>query len=360
MGSQSTVRAEEVHKLADAVSRLGIPTFLGGMARGLLGRNHPYFVRQNRGAAFKKSDLVILVGSVVDFRLGYGKALPPAGKAKIIAVNRSSNDLALNTGTVAALSVGGWTPTLSSQGDPSDFLIRLADRAPGHGRFDDWAGTLKADEDKKEAQNREKCSAPALGRGDQAGTELLNPISLVHSLEEILPDNAILVVDGGDFVATASYVVRPRGPLQWLDPGSFGTLGVGGGFALGAKLARPDAEVWLLWGDGSAGYSISEFETFSRHKLPIIGLVGNDACWGQIERDQTSWFGSPVACMLDYTRYDAVAEGYGGIGMSITDPKGDTASALREAQRRAQESQKPVLINALIGRTDFREGSISV
>merc|ERR1711879_888493 len=170
----------------------------------------------------------------------------------------------------------------------------------------------------------------------------------------------ILVADGGDFVATASYIVRPRGPLCWLDPGAFGTLGVGGGFALGAKLARPESEVWLLWGDGSAGYSISEFETFSRHNLPVIALVGNDACWGQIERDQTNWFGSSVACDLVYTQYEEVAKGYGGKGLSITTPSEDATAVLKQAQQQARESSKPILINALIGRTKFRDGSISV
>merc|ERR1719420_2398842 len=164
---------------------------------------------------------------------------------------------------------------------------------------------------------------------------MINPIGLMHTFEEELSENAILVADGGDFVATASYIVRPRGPLQWLDPGSFGTLGVGGGFALGAKLACPDAEVWLLWGDGAAGYSIAEIDTFVRHNVPVIALVGNDACWGQIERDQTNWFGSSISCNLEYTHYDKVAEGYGGIGLSITSPSEDVVGTLHEAQRTA-------------------------
>ena len=95
----------------------------------------------------------------------------------------------------------------------------------------------------------------------------MNPIKVLQTLEKILPDNAILVADGGDFVATASYVLRPRGALTWLDPGAFGTLGVGGGFALGAKLVRPDSEVWIIYGDGSCGYTIAEYDTFTRHNV---------------------------------------------------------------------------------------------
>merc|ERR1719401_705764 len=217
---------------------------------------------------------------------------------------------------------------MTSLGDGCDFVIRLAALCPGKGRFDSWAGKLKAAEAEKEEENREQGELPALDRHDQ-NRQLINPISLMHTLEDQLDDSAILVADGGDFVATAAYIVRPRGPLQWLDPGAFGTLGVGGGFALGAKLARPDAKVWLLWGDGSAGYSISEMETFNRWNCPVIALVGNDACWGQIKRDQTSWFGSPVACNLDYTQYEEVAKGYGGSGLTITNPSDDAKGVLQ-------------------------------
>lgn len=101
----------------------------------------------------------------------------------------------------------------------------------------------------------------------------LNPLKVLHKLEDSLPDNAIIVADGGDFVGSAAYILRPRGPLKWLDPGAFGTLGVGGGFALGAKLCCPDSEVWVVYGDGSVGYTIAEFDTFTRHKVSDFSLL---------------------------------------------------------------------------------------
>jgi hypothetical protein len=106
--------------------------------------------------------------------------------------------------------------------------------------------------------------------------------------------------------------VKPRGPLGWLDPGVFGTLGVGAGFALGAKLVRPDADVWLLWGDGAAGFSLIELDTFARHGVPVIAVVGNDAGWTQIERDQVVILGDDVACRLTHMDYHVVAEACGG------------------------------------------------
>jgi len=201
---------------------------------------------------------------------------------------------------------------------------------------------------------------PALGRGAQAGVPLVNPLALCEAMESVLPDNSILVADGGDFVATASYIVRPRGPLSWLDPGAFGTLGVGAGFALGAKLVRPEAEVWIIWGDGSTGYSVAEFDTFNRHGVPVIGLVGNDACWTQIEREQIPMFNSDVACPLEYCNYDTVAQGYGGEGFTVSGGSpADTTTLLQKAQAEARKGT-PMLVNVRIGKTSFREGSLSV
>lgn len=175
-----------------------------------------------------------------------------------------------------------------------------------------------------------------------------------------MPDNAILVADGGDFVATAAYNLRPRSAGSWLDPGAFGTLGVGGGFALGAKLVRPESEVWIIYGDGSCGYSIAEIDTFTRHKLPIISLVGNDAGWTQIARDQVVFFGSTVACDLDYTDYDVVANGFGGVGIKMDVSNNSNIREVFQSARKEHACGKSVLINALIGKTNFRDGSLSV
>jgi acetolactate synthase-1/2/3 large subunit len=159
-------------------------------------------------------------------------------------------------------------------------------------------------------------------------------------------------------VATAAYVLRPRAPLSWLDPGAFGTLGVGGGFALGAALTRPGAEVWLLYGDGSAAFSLAEFDAFARHGVGVVAVVGNDAGWTQIAREQVKVLGDDVATVLARTAYHTVAEGYGGRGF-LLERKEDVEPVLAEAQRLAKAGT-PVLINAQIGRTEFRKGSISI
>lgn len=365
LGSQASLGGPEAMKaLQDAVEALGVPTFLGGMARGLLGSKSSTHIRQNRGGALKKADLIILAGAICDFRLGYGRELPKT--AKVVSINRGHTAATLNMRMF-------WNAELVSVADPGQFVRDLAKGFSSQGNLGlkQWAAGLKQAEVAKDLANRQKASEPAFGRvpkwengptkyeqGNSQAKQLINPIALLTAVEQVLPDNAILVADGGDFVATASYILKPRGPLQWLDPGAFGTLGVGGGFALGAALVRPEAEVWLIWGDGSAGYSIAEFDTFTKHGLKVVAVIGNDASWNQIEREQLPMFGSDTACALKYLHYDLVAKGYGADGFTIEDPNEDLVAALEKARLACQSA--PVVVNALIGKTNFREGSISV
>ena len=171
-------------------------------------------------------------------------------------------------------------------------------------------------------------------------------------------DTSTIVVDGGDFVASASYVVRARQPLGWLDPGVFGTLGVGAGFALAAALCKPERETWLLYGDGAAGFSVVEFDSFVRHGLPVIAVIGNDAAWTQIARDQVTLLGDDVATELARSDYDQVAVGLGAVGLTIRH-ESEIDGVLARARQEAAAG-RPVLVNAHIGTTRFRDGSISV
>ncbi|MBA3056361.1 thiamine pyrophosphate-dependent enzyme, partial [Rhodoferax sp.] len=192
----------------------------------------------------------------------------------------------------------------------------------------------------------------------QARGELVNPIALFRTLEQELGDNAVLVADGGDFVATASYVLHPRTPLSWLDPGAFGTLGVGAGFALGAALARPGSEVWIILGDGASGYGLVEFDTFVRHGIPVIALVGNDAGWTQIAREQIKMLHNDVATVLARSDYHAVAAALGAEGI-VVKTMAQVPAALARARALAH-SGRPVLVNVWLDKTEFREGSLSM
>ncbi|MEE6483403.1 hypothetical protein FKM82_013540 [Ascaphus truei] len=343
LGSQVTLPPTPVEKLRKALESLGIPCFLGGMTRGMLGRDSHLHIRQNRRDALKEADLVILAGTVCDFRLSYGRVLNR--RSKIIAVNRDRSQLLKNSDMF-------WKANVAIQGDAGSFIVNLSEGLKGYSCPLEWAESLKAGDVKKEKANQEKA--------EEKTERHLNPIKVLHLVEEAMAEDSIIVADGGDFVGSAAYILRPRGPLCWLDPGAFGTLGVGGGFALGAKLCRPDSEVWIVFGDGSLGYSIVEFDTYTRHKTPVIALVGNDACWSQISREQVPMLGSNVACSLAYNDYHAVAEGFGGKGFLVTrGEEGNITDIIKEAQDACLKG-KAALINVLIGKTNFREGSISV
>eukprot|EP00811_Abedinium_folium_P008354 NODE_17718_length_929_cov_2.223192.p1 GENE.NODE_17718_length_929_cov_2.223192~~NODE_17718_length_929_cov_2.223192.p1 ORF type:complete len:260 (-),score=76.47 NODE_17718_length_929_cov_2.223192:150-929(-) len=257
-----------------------------------------------------------------------------------------------------------WKAAVACQSDACQFMVELAAQLKGWKAPEAWAAELVSAESAVEEENRKKALAPAMGRDALKDQALVNPIAACLAMNSVMPaEDAIIVVDGGDFVATTAYTVQPRQPLGWLDAGPFGSLGAGGGFALGAKLARPDKEVWLVWGDGACGYSVLELDTLIRHKAPVLAVVGNDACWTQIQRDQLSLFKDEVACPLEYTEYDKVAEGLGCVGFCVGRDGDCSENKVREVLEEARAVVRegtPALVNILIGKSDFREGSISV
>ncbi|MBX6421653.1 MAG: thiamine pyrophosphate-binding protein [Nevskia sp.] len=338
VGSQAMLDVAGSSALHKAIEHLGLPTYLSGMARGLLGAQHPLQLRHKRREALREADLVILAGVPCDFRLDYGAHI--RASACLIAANRSRSDLRLNR-----------RPQVVALGDAGHFLRALAEIAAAGGkRWASWHAQLRERELLREAEIETQAR--------EIPDEGINPLRLCREIDAALPDDSLVVADGGDFVATASYLLRPRGPLRWLDPGVFGTLGVGAGFALGARLCRPQTEVWALFGDGALGYSLMEFDTFVRHGVPLIAVVGNDGCWSQIAREQVVVLGDDAGCELGRSDYHLAAAGLGADGLRLA-ADADIATTLDSA-RRAAAAGKPVLVNALLARSDFRKGSISM
>jgi thiamine pyrophosphate-dependent acetolactate synthase large subunit-like protein len=338
IGSQALALAPQAPRIAAAVAQLGIPVYLSGMARGLLGRDHALQMRHQRRQALREADCVLLAGVPCDFRLDYGKHVRRT--ATLIAANRSAKDARLNR-----------RPDVAAIGDAGSFMNALAAAAPldAGASWSGWVEQLRLRDNEREADITHQSQAPG---------EYVNPIALLREVEREAGASAIFVADGGDFVSTAAYVLHPRGPLTWLDPGAFGTLGVGAGFALGAALARPGSEVWIIFGDGACGYGLAEFDTFVRHGIPVIALVGNDAGWTQIAREQVKMLHDDVATVLARTDYHAVAAGFGAEGLVVR-----TMAELPAALARARElahSGKPVLVNVWLDKTEFREGSLSM
>jgi thiamine pyrophosphate-dependent acetolactate synthase large subunit-like protein len=336
MGSQTTLRPHRLEELVRSLERMNIPVYLSGMARGLLGKGHRLQFRHKRRNALKEADVVLLSGVPNDFRLDYGSHV---ARAKVISVNLDEHDLNKNR-----------KPDLGTLADPCGFICAVAEV---HGAGPDrtsWFETLGQRDVVRDDEIASMANVDTGGR--------INPLELCRGMDKHISDDAILVGDGGDFIATCAYTMSPRAPLQWLDPGVFGTLGVGAGFAIGAKLVRPESDVWLLYGDGAAGFSIMEHDTMVRHDLPIISVIGNDAGWTQIERDQVAILGDDVACRLTYMDYHAVAEGCGAAGIKLEDAEKIDATFAEALE--LSRAGKPVCVNALLGKSDFRKGSISI
>lgn len=257
IGSQALTKGAQIaDDLREAVERLGITTFLAGMARGLLGKNSSIQLRHVRKAALKGADVVIMLGITPDFRLEYGRSL--SRNSKVITVNLNPNSLTANSGYF-----GFWNPAMTIKADAGEFLIDFVSHLIADHKYEPDGVYLKA----MKAQDMAK-DAANLKKAEEMPSSGVNPLAALKKLNDLLPEDSIIVADGGDFVGTAAYILQPRGPLSWLDPGAFGTLGVGGGFALAAKLWRPSAQVWIVWGDGSSGCVfgclLAPFDPFTR------------------------------------------------------------------------------------------------
>ncbi len=335
LGNQVTQNKEFLPMCLKSIDKLSVPTFTSGMARGCFGSSDKYFFRHNRKHALKNADVVVTLGIPLDFRLGYGFSINK--DATLIAVNKSKEDLNKNR-----------KPDIGIHADPSRIMHEIG-KIINPPSCKEWIKELTGLEEKRETE---------ILQFSKYETDFVNPVHLCKTIDKFIDEESILVADGGDFVGTASYTIRPRSPLGWLDPGPFGTLGVGGGFAIGAKSSFPKKEVWVFYGDGASAYSLAEFDTLCRHKLPVIAIIGNDASWQQIAREQKQMLGSNIGTELAFNAYEKVVEGYGGKGYYV-----ENHDSLDETLKRAKEDAKlgyPVLVNVKISKSDFRKGSISV
>ncbi len=325
-------------RLAAVLERFGAPVFLNGMARGTLPHAHPLLFSRSRRFALSQADVVFVLGTPFDFRVDYGRSPTWSEGAKIIQIDLDGAELGRNRRVDV--------PIHADSGIVLEQLVReLGDKTLS---FTDWVSAVRADEDKRRAKMQLEI---------ESNDSPPNPLRVCHELGKRLQPNDIVIGDGGDFVATAAYVLKLQQPQLWMDPGPLGTLGVGPGYAMAAKLARPDANVVLVYGDGSFGLHGIEFEAMARQGIPVIALIGNDAGWTQIRRGQVDIYGAEraVATALEYTRYEKIVEACGGLGFWV-----EKIEDLGPALDAAFASKKPACINVKIAKSDFRKGAISV
>jgi acetolactate synthase-1/2/3 large subunit len=312
-------RAEaELLALAETVDA---PVVLNGMGRGMLPPEHRLFASRARATALGEADLVLVVGTPLDFRLNWGLAPVIADEAAVVYVD--VDDWRKHRQAAAAL-----------YGDVAAALERLAEAARDVARHDAWVERVRGE------------AAAAVARDAQlaaTGGSPVHPARLVAEVERFCDPDAILIGDGGDFVSFAGRLVHRRQPGLWIDPGPFGCLGSGPGYALAAKLAHPDRQVVLLAGDGAFGFSAMEFDTLVRHRVPVVCVVGNNGIWGLEKHPMQRMLGTAIATDLaPGVRYDKVVEALGGHGELVDRPE-----AVAPALERAFRSGLPACVNVL-------------
>ena len=285
--------------------------------------SHPQFFNRTRKDALAAADVVVLAGTPLDFRMKYGASIP--AEAKVVQLDLDETLIGQNRSADVGL-VGNLGANLTALSEG------LAD---GELDFTEWSSELRA---------KEHAAEEALASQLLSDEVPIDPMRLCKEIADVIAtdDEMIVIGDGGDIVAQASKVLKVPERGTWMDPGPLGTLGVGMPFALAAQLANPDKRVLIVYGDGSFGLNGFEFDTAVRFGLPIVGVVGNDAAWGQMMRPQAMIYGSDrlVATELRYTRYDKVVEALGGHGEHVTKP-----ADIGPAIERALASGKPALVN---------------
>ncbi len=299
-----------------------IPVFTNGMGRGQLPMNHDQFFNRSRRQALEQADVVMLAGTPLDFRMKFGRSIPAS--AKIIQLDLDETLIGQNRAADVGL-VGNVGLNLDALNKAGGAVLD----------FSRWSDELRV---------IETAAGEAMAAQLDSDEVPIDPLRLCREIADFVDtDNRMIVIgDGGDIVAQASKVLKVPSRGTWMDPGPLGTLGVGMPFALAAQLANPEKRVLIIYGDGSFGLNGMEFDTAVRFGLPIVGIVGNDAAWGQMMRPQAGLYGADrlVATELNYTRYDKVVEALGGHGEHVTKP-----DEIGPAIERAFASGKPALVN---------------
>jgi acetolactate synthase-1/2/3 large subunit len=325
------------------VRALDVPAYFNGAGRGLLPPGDPHHFDRTRSYAFDKADVIVIVGTPFDFRMGYGRRLGRG--AQVVQIDLDYRTVGKNRDVALGLV-----------GDPGAILTAVAQAASG--RIDksrqakrrEWMDELKKAEDAATAK------LMPLFRSDSTP---IHPYRVAWELNEFLTDDTIYIGDGGDVVTISAQAVRPRRPGHWMDPGALGSLGVGTGFALAAKLAHPHKEVLCYYGDGSFGMTAFDMETANRFHAPYIAVIGNNSAMNQIRYGQLAKYGEQrgnVGNLLGDVAFSKFADMLGGYGEEVRDPA-QVAPALRRAREAVAKSGKSAVINIWVDPREYAPGT---
>ncbi|MFC7340499.1 thiamine pyrophosphate-binding protein [Saccharopolyspora griseoalba] len=339
LGSQTwTCRATD--SAVKLVRELNVPAFCNGAGRGTLPPADPLHFQLARRYAFQNSDLIIILGTPFDFRMGYGKRLSP--EATVVQIDLDYRTVGRNRDV-----------DLGIVGDADAVLTAVAQAASG--RADNGAGSRKGWV--QELREVETAAYQKRLPRQLSESSPIDPYRLVHEINEFLTEDSIYIGDGGDIVTFSGQVIQPKSPGHWMDPGPLGTLGVGVPFAMAAKHAMPNKEVVCLFGDGALSLTGWDFETMVRFGLPFVGIVGNNSSMNQIRYGQIAKYGEDrgrVGNTLGDVEYSKFAQMLGGYGEEVRDP-----AEIAPALRRARESGKPSLINVWVDPEVYAPGTMN-
>jgi acetolactate synthase-1/2/3 large subunit len=307
---------EELTRLAETVSA---PVVTNGMGRGCVPADHALAISRARSFAFREADLVMVVGTPLDFRIGFGEF---AG-AKVVHVQ--DDEAAIGTHASPAAAVAG---------DLRRALDGICEAAAQSPDRSGWVSKVQDEEHSRRQSEQDDLNSEA---------HPIHPARVYGVLREKLDRDAVVICDGGDFVSFAGKYIDCFTPGAWLDPGPYGCLGTGLGYAIAARVVHPDRQVVLMLGDGAAGFSLMDFDTLVRHNLPVVAIVGNNGIWGLEKHPMKALYGYDVAADLRQdTRYDDLVAALGGAGETV-----EKASELPNALDRGFEAGVPYLINVL-------------
>ncbi|MEV6298512.1 acetolactate synthase [Actinoplanes sp. NPDC051861] len=315
---------DAVAELRAAAEALRVPVFANGMGRGSLPPGHPLAFARARRVALGEADVVAVIGTPLDFRLGFGEF----GDAQVVHVVDAPDQRATHV-----------TPAVSPAGDLRRILAGIASYSGDRADHEEWLAGLRTAEDAGRARDEEAMAAE---------TDPIRPARIYGELRRVLASDAVTIGDGGDFVSYAGRYLEPAQPGTWLDPGPYGCLGTGLGYAMGARVTYPDRQICVLMGDGAAGFSLMDAESLVRQNLPVVIVVGNNGIWGLEKHPMRAMYGYDVAADLSPgLRYDDVVRALGGAGETV-----EKAAELGPALRRAFDAGVPYLVNVLTDPAD--------
>jgi acetolactate synthase I/II/III large subunit len=310
---------DAIAELRAAAEALQVPVFTNGMGRGALPPSHPLAFAKARRPALNEADVVCVIGTPLDFRLGFGEF----GAAQVVHIVDAPSQRASHVETA-----------VSPAGDLRRILTALAEHTGDRADHAEWIQGLRTAEDAGKARDAEAMAAE---------TDLIKPARIYGELRKVLAPDAVTIGDGGDFVSYAGRYLEPAQPGTWLDPGPYGCLGTGMGYAMGARVTYPDRQICVLMGDGAAGFSLMDAESLVRQGLPVVMVVGNNGIWGLEKHPMQAMYGYDVAADLQPgLRYDDVVKALGGAGETV-----EKAAEIGPALERAFAAGVPYLVNVL-------------